>query len=398
MAPRRPSTRGLPRAPARRIPPVSRSVLAGTLLVLASSACALLAPAGLPAPGSASARWLERGHGRVVTADVELHDVARDRSLPTRLWWPEGVAGPLPLVVQSHGYLGNRNGGAYLARDLARRGYVVAAATHPKTTLLAHGGARIDDVTEQPGDVSFVIDWLLDERFPGPPHPRIDPSRIAVMGHSLGGLTAVLAAFDPHLRDRRIRAAISIGGPLAMFEPRFFASAAVPLLMIAGSFDVVVDYRRHALATFGMAPDETLVLIAGASHVGFDDAMTGLPRLLDNPDTLGCWGLAHMVDLDAARAKLDELGREDEGIDRAYRIEVPCLVTPPPVAMDTARQHVLTTLAVTAFLDSRLAADPRLRMQAYSYLTSGFVRENPEVSVIATSPSETSPQTGDGGG
>ena len=53
-----------------------------------------------------------------------------------------------------------------------------------------------------------------------------------------------------------------------MFAPRFFASAAVPLLVIAGSYDVVVDYRRHALATFGIVPDETVVLMALSIPVG----------------------------------------------------------------------------------------------------------------------------------
>ncbi|MBY0276353.1 alpha/beta hydrolase [Candidatus Binatia bacterium] len=353
-------------------------------MALLASGCALLATPRLPAPGTASARWLERGHDRIVTTDVELDDLTRGRTLSSRLWWPDGATGPLPLVVQSHGFLSDRGGGASLARALARRGYVVVAATSPGTTLLARGGARVEDVTEQPGDVSFLIDRLLDERSDVPPHPPIDAARIAVMGHSLGGLTATLAAFDPRRRDARIGAAISIAGPLAMFEPRFFASAPVPLLMIAGSGDVIVDYRRNALATFGTVPDETVVLIAGASHTGFDDAASGLARLLDNPDTLACWVLARTVDLDAAQARLDELGREDDGVAPGYRIAPPCRDPPPPVAMDSARQQLLTTLAVTAFLDGRFAIDPRTRAQALDYLTNGLVRENPEVSVLAT--------------
>lgn len=355
----------------------------GVLVVLASG-CALLAASAVPRGGMESERWLARGGVRVITADTEIDDVARGRKLSLRLWWPDGAVGPLPLVVQSHGFLGDRNGGAYLARALASRGYVVAAVTHPTTTLRARGGARIEDVTEQPRDLSIVIDRLLDDRIAEPAHPPIDPTRIAVSGYSLGGLTATLAAYDSRLRDARIGAVISIAGPLAIFAPRFFASAPVPLLVIAGSFDVIVDYRRHALATFGRVPDETVVLLAGASHTGFDDAMTGLPRLLDNPDTIACWVLARTVDLDAARAKLAGMERAGDAIDPAYRLEPPCRNAPPPVAMDPARQHVLATLAVTAFLDGLFAPDAATRMQARIYLTESLPRENPEASVLTS--------------
>jgi hypothetical protein len=139
------------------------------------------------------------------------------------------------------------------------------------------------------------------------------------------------------------------------------------------------------------------VLLAGASHSGFDDAMTGLPRLLDNPDTLACWVLARALDVDAAQARLDQLARTSGGIDPGYRVDSPCRDAPPPLAMDTARQHVLTTLAVTAFLDGRFAADRQSRTAAEHYLTEGLVRENPEVSVATTPRATTSPAlvTGD---
>ena len=68
-------------------------------------------------------------------------------------------------------------------------------------------------------------------------------------------------------------------------RPSFFATAPVPLLVIAGSFDVIVDHGRHALDTFGRVPDETLVLIAGASHTGFDDAMARFEERLGSLQT-----------------------------------------------------------------------------------------------------------------
>jgi hypothetical protein len=229
--------------------------------------------------------------------------------------------------------------------------------------------------------VSILVDRVLAGDVGGLALPTVDPARIAVTGHSLGGLTATLAAYHPRLRDGRIAAAISIAGPLEMFQPSFFATADVPFLMIAGSGDVIVDYRNNAFVTLDRVPGGTLVLIAGASHVGFDDMATGLPRLMDNPDTLGCWVLDRTLHLDRALAKLREAGREGDGIDFEHGVSRPCSDAPPRVAMDAARQQMIATLAVTAFLDARLASDPAERTRAAHYLTEVLPRDFAGVSV-----------------
>jgi predicted dienelactone hydrolase len=344
-------------------------------VVFLASGCALLA-APRPPTGSESAARLQAGPYRVASADVVFEDQVRGRTLASTLWWPAESIGPAPLVVQAHGFLADRSGGTYVAKHLASHGYVVVAATHPTTTFFAPGGARLEDVIRQPGDVSFLIDRLLASG-----GQAIDPARIAVMGHSLGGLTATLAAFHPRLRDARIAAAISIAGPMEMFQPRFFATADVPFLMIAGSGDVIVDYRKNAFVTLDRVPGGTLVVIAGASHSGFDDAMTGLPRLMDNPDKLGCWVLDRTLHLDTALAKLREHAQDGDGIDLEGGVGSPCLEEPPRVAMDPARQQMITTLAATAFLESRFAPDTSERTRARHYLTEVLPRDFEEVSV-----------------
>jgi predicted dienelactone hydrolase len=363
------------------------------LVLLSAPGCALIAAPKPPLHDSESARRFKPGPYHVESADVVFEDEVRGRTLASTLWWPVDAAGPAPLVVQTHGFLANRSGSAYAAKHLASYGYVVVAATHPNTTLFSRGGAKVEDVVRQPGDVSFLIDQLLADGDEVPPYPRIDPARIAVMGHSLGGVTATLAAFHPRLGDPRIAAAISIAGPMEMFEPSFFGTAEVPFLMIAGTGDVIVDYRRNAFVTLDLVPGGTLVLIAGASHTGFDDAMAGLPRLLDNPDVVGCWVLHRTLRLDAALTKLREFAQDGDGVILAHGITTPCVVEPPPTAMDPVRQHMITTLAVTAFLESRFAPDPTERIEALRYLTENLSRDFSEVSVTMPR-SSTTPDRG----
>jgi predicted dienelactone hydrolase len=355
-------------------------------MLLAVAGCTRLPTPRPPPPGSESAARLAAGPYRVVAKRVVLHDRARDRTLASTVWWPAEGRGPAPLVVQAHGFLAHRGGGAYVARHLASRGYVVIAARHPHTTLFTVGGATVDDVVRQPGDVSFLIDRLLAADGAVRELPRIDPTRIAVMGHSLGGATATLAAFHPRLRDARIAAAISLAGPMAMFERGFFRAAELPFLMIAGTGDVIVDYRRNALLTLDRVPGATLLSIAGASHAGFDQATAGLARLLDNPDVLACWVLRRTLDLDLALRALRDFVRPGDDVGLEGGVRPPCGENPPDVAIDPVRQQTITSLAVTAFLDSCFAPDPATRMRARRYLTITLPADFAEVSVATAEP------------
>lgn len=359
-------------------------VLALTAALLLVPGCALLATPQGPPRASESARRLAPGPFRVASADVELEDRSRGRTLATTVWWPQDAPGPAPLVVQAHGFLADRTGARYVARDLASHGWVVVAATHPTTTLFAPGGPKLEDVVRQPADVSFLVDRVLADGDGLPELPPIDPGRIAVMGHSLGGLTATLAAFHPRLRDPRVAAAISVAGPMEPFRPQFFAGARVPFLVIAGSADVIVDWRSNAFVVLDRVPGGTLVLLAGASHTGFDDAASGLPRVLDNPDTLGCWVLERTLHLDTALATLHAQSDEGDAVDLEHGLVRPCTEPPPDVAMDPARQQMITALAVRAFLEEQLDPDPAVRAAAAHYLTDILARDFAEASVTAT--------------
>jgi predicted dienelactone hydrolase len=137
---------------------------------------------------------------------------------------PAGRAHSLPLVVLSPGFKQPRSTLSGLAEDLASHGYVVAAIDHTYenvaetfpdgrvTTCAAcgHYDAAFWTKLEQgrAADVSFVLDQLTGERARVKGAALIDPHRIAMAGHSVGGSSAQAAM----VRDGRLLAGIDIDG------------------------------------------------------------------------------------------------------------------------------------------------------------------------------------------
>lgn len=110
--------------------------------------------------------------------------------------------GKHPVVVLSHGYGGNWGKQAWLASALARQGYIVAAVNHPGTTSQDRSAQAAAQLWQRPRDLSRAIDALLAQ---ATPFGAVDSSRIAVIGHSLGGWTVMESAgarFDPALFAR----------------------------------------------------------------------------------------------------------------------------------------------------------------------------------------------------
>ena len=359
--------------------PRSSSLL---VLVPLLSACAALAPRPPRALPFVHGPF-HVAHGDWVFVDpwrpvARAGGAATPRRLVTRVWFPLDDGGAHPLVVYSHGFLSTRDGGAYLAESLASRGYVVAAPDHPLTRW-APWGVRGDDIVNQPGDVSAVIDGVLGwDPARRPFRGSIDADRIGVMGLSFGGLTTTLVAFHPALRDHRIAAAVSIAGPMSVFGPRFFATASVPFLMIAGDADVIVDYRTNALRVPDTVPDAALVTIAGASHTGFDEGARLLPCFIGNSDRVGCWALERWLDLSRTPDVLRELGAPENGMIVPATTPEPCRERPPAHALAVGRQHVVALVAVSAFFESRFAPDPAARDAAAQYLADGLATDFPE--------------------
>lgn len=179
------------------------------------------------------------------TGLVELHVVDDDRPLEGFVWYPtmetEGsvrahgnqvweairaiphappASGLRPLVVLSHGMYGNARNQAWLAAALTQAGYVVAAIDHPGTSTFLRDPDDARELWERPHDISRTIDHILaDETLSA----QIDPDRIYMAGHSLGGLTAAMLAgarYDPARIDAHCADGLDdlVCGILAMWD------------------------------------------------------------------------------------------------------------------------------------------------------------------------------------
>ena len=362
------------------------------LLALVGMAGAFLVSSPEPPPqGSESARRLQPGPYAAESKELVLEDPSRStpahgdfegaasRTLATTVWHPVGAPGPHPLVVFSHGFMGQRVGGDYLAEHLASHGYVIVAADFPSTHRAAPGGADLRGVADQPGDVSFLIDrvvgWGENERpFPG----SIDVERIGAMGISLGGLTTTLVAFHPDLRDPRIKAAISLAGPMAIFSRRFFEIGPVPFLYIGGTSDLLIDYGVHARLVPDRVPSGALLTIDGGSHLGFVGFSTGLLRFLSNADSLACRGFSEAEMPERGNKPFAALGGPEIGMLPGSDIPYPCQIDPIPDAVRPGRQQMITTTAVHAFFESQLAQEDGARASHASFLSDRLETDFPE--------------------
>lgn len=148
--------------------------------------------------------------------ELEITDTAAGRDLSGFVWYPTDADGPLsydvesavwegqkvvkdaafatdrfPLVVLSHGMFGNPWNQAWLATALAQQGYIVAAVSHPGTSTWSRDPDQTRQLWERPRDISRVIDHATGSSDLA---QHVNPDRIYMAGHSLGGFTAVALA------------------------------------------------------------------------------------------------------------------------------------------------------------------------------------------------------------
>lgn len=264
----------------------------------------------------------------------------------------------LPIILLSHGYgpsfyLPSKDGYAPLAQFWAERGFAVIQPTHASSRV---GGLPSDKPgapffwRERVTELRLILDRLQDVAHQAPGlEGRLDPARIAAVGHSFGGHTVSLllgATLDGEtFRDPRITAGVLLAAPgrggadlLPESAARFpffdldFGGIAAPSLVVCGSEDASHFTTRgpdwHVDPYRDAAGSSALLMLTGAGHglggiAGLDakETETESPDMLEATKRMTLAWLQTVLRLDpsawsaardALRAKAPALGTVEE--------------------------------------------------------------------------------------
>lgn len=217
----------------------------------------LLAACGLPAPT----------HGTVVepgVASADFQTRANDTDLVTvHVFFPADEQGrptshSLPALVFVQGGLVATSRYAWQAVALAHQGYVVAVPEHPLELAffaIDQGRAARDLLTDPP-PTSLLASL-------------VDPARVAVAGHSLGGVVAMKLALEGGFRAVVFEASFPDTADASQL-PGF----AHPSLSLAGSSDCSAKLADVRAGWNSMPSPTALLVVPGMTHYEFTDAAT----------------------------------------------------------------------------------------------------------------------------
>ncbi len=244
-------------------------------------------------PGRRRAPYMTAKESELLLKEAQLTGVPLDVLSRTRTnaftdVKPAGRRRGLPLVVLSPGFTKPRSTLTALAEDLASRGYVVAAIDHTyENVATTFPDGRVTTCVPCEGDhdqtlftklskgraadVSFVLDQLTGPHAKWKGGSLIDPSRIAMAGHSAGGASVIAAM----VKDSRLRAGIDIDGttPVGILDGKLsrpFMFLGKPGTYTPGAGGPADTWERDWKLMTGW---KRWLLVTGTEHESFTDIM-----------------------------------------------------------------------------------------------------------------------------
>jgi predicted dienelactone hydrolase len=210
------------------------------------------------------------------------------------------VVGTYPLVVISHGHSGTPWAYRQLAKHLALSGFIVALPAHTGNTRTDNSLAgTAANLANRPRHITLTIDAVLADATLA---PHVSRNGVAVIGHSIGGYTALAAAgglpwTGPYERknsnalpepvpvtpDARIRSLVLLNPATFWFIAGSLRPVQVPILIRTGEKDDVTPIEHAHKIIEGVA-EPSLVEhedIPGGGHFAF---MSKFPPEMTRPN------------------------------------------------------------------------------------------------------------------
>jgi pimeloyl-ACP methyl ester carboxylesterase len=251
--------------------------------------CAVLSLCPLAARQPASAA-LDPAIDRTNPASMQTFQIPSHGALLNTLVYIAAGAGPHPAVILLHGFPGNERN-LDLAQDIRRAGWDVLFFNY-RGSWGSPGDFSFTHCVE---DTAAAIDYLRQPAVTK--RLRLDPSRIVLIGHSMGGFMAVqAAAADLSVEAIGMISAADLGGRIPQPLPKEHEPAAIQALSGA--------YASQGMAPLaGCTPEglarETVANAAQWSFLTKADALKSRPALIVSSDD----GFAPATDAFAAALK-----------------------------------------------------------------------------------------------
>ncbi|MFC9590893.1 alpha/beta hydrolase family protein [Streptomyces sp. NPDC056944] len=200
----------------------------------------------------------------------------------------------LPVVVFSHGAHSHQGDHTGVVQELASHGYAVVTVAHQYDTYTEFPDGRVAvplfdrQAPTLPGDFAADLRFVLDcvEQLAAGCNPDVDrrelpagllgsldPRRMGAFGWSKGG-TATACAM---LADKRIRAGLSLDGPMQM-NPPLAGDLDRPFMMMTAEFTRATDPEAAAFWSH-LRGWRRNIEAQGAAHISYGDNEALFPQV-----------------------------------------------------------------------------------------------------------------------
>lgn len=199
--------------------------------------------------------------------------------------------GQYPLILVSHGSGGSHLLYRSITAHLAQHGYVVAMIEHPGNNRVDNRFmGKVENLQYRPRHLKLTADALYRDAVLG---PHLQPGRLGVIGHSMGGYAALALAggtpwyppeaFKPDYQgpepaivgvehDDRVKALVLLAPATAWFAPEnALENVDVPMLMLSAEHDPYTPAWHNEIVLKGVRDPAKVTsrCVSNAGHFSF---------------------------------------------------------------------------------------------------------------------------------